>query len=261
MPTRVPTSPPPPLQGWTLLSLRPCGQHAGLRAAATRHGANTLALSPFAIAARTDADARDALEQALQADLVLYTSPNAVAAAAALRPLRPRRGQAVLAVGDGSRRALRRHGVDAQAPRRMDSEGLLAMPALREVDGRRIGLVAGAGGRGAIAPELRRRGAEVLRADVYARLPVPLSPRALEKLRCALADPRRLLLAVSSGEALQLLLAGVSAAARKPLARIAVVAASTRLATAAREAGFRRIAIAADARPASLLRAAIDAFA
>ena len=43
-------------------------------------------------------------------------------------------------------------------------------------------------------------------------------------------------------------------------ARIAVAAASARLADAARDAGFRRVAIASDARSASLLRAAVAAF-
>ena len=249
-----------PLQHWCVLSLRPRGQHAGLRAAAARSGARTLALSPFAIEAGDDPTTRRALAHALAADIVLYTSPNAVAAAAALRSLKPRRGQVVLVVGSGTRRALRRHGVDAGAPSRMDSEGLLAMPELAEVGGRRIGLVTGSGGRGMLAPALRARGAEVLRADVYARLPLSPAPAALEKLRAALADPAHVLLALGSGEALQALLAGLPEALRKPFARIAVVAASARLADAARDAGFRRVAIASDARSASLLRAAVAAF-
>ena len=111
-----------------------------------------------------------------------------------------------------------------------------------------------------LAPALRARGAEVLRADVYARLPLSPAPAALEKLRAALADPAHVLLALGSGEALQALLAGLPEALRKPFARIAVVAASARLADAARDAGFRRVAIASDARSASLLRAAVAAF-
>ena len=220
-----------------------------------------MALSPFAIAARDDKATRAALAQALRSDLVLYTSPNAVASAAAVQPLQPKRGQAVLAVGSGTRRALRRLGIDARAPSRMDSEGLLAMPELADVAGCRIGLVTGADGRGLLAPALRRRGAEVLRVDVYARVPLPRSPAALEKLRGALADPARVLLPLGSGEALQALLAGLPADLRQPLRRIAVVAASARLADVAHDAGFRRIAIATDARPVALLRAATDAFA
>jgi uroporphyrinogen-III synthase len=258
---RTHPSTPPSLPGWTVVSLRPRGQHAGLRAAAARHGARTLALSPFAIEPRADAATRAALKQALLADDVLYTSPNAVAAAGALRTLKARRGQRVLAVGSGTRRALRRHGVAADAPPRMDSEGLLAMPQLADVAGRRIGLVTGAGGRDRLAPALRQRDAQVLRVDVYARVPLGLPPRQVEALAGVLATPRQVLLTVSSGEALQQVLDGLPGALRKPFARIAVVAASARLAEVARAAGFRRIAIAADARPAALLRAATDAFA
>jgi uroporphyrinogen-III synthase len=136
-----------PLQHWTVLSLRPRGQHAGLRAAATRSGARLLALSPIAIDTPDDSDARQSLAAALAADIVLFTSPNAVRAAAALAPLQARRGQHWLAVGAGTRRALARCGVDALAPARMDSEGLLGMPQLVEAQGKRIGLVTAPGAR------------------------------------------------------------------------------------------------------------------
>jgi uroporphyrinogen-III synthase len=249
-----------PLQDWCVLSLRPRGQHAGLRAAAMRRGARTLALSPFAIEPRADATTRSALAHALRADIVVYTSPNAVAAAAALQTLALRRRQVALAVGSGTRRALRRHGIDACAPSRMDSEGLLALPQLAAIAQRRVGLVTGSGGRDRLAPALRQRGAELTRVDVYARVPSRLSPVSLEKLRVVLATPGSVLLALSSGEALQHTLDQLPTGVRKPFSRIAVVAASARLAEAAREAGFRRIAVASDARPGALLQAAADAF-
>lgn len=249
-----------PLQHWCVLSLRPRGQHAGLRAAAARRGACTLALSPFAIEIRADAATRAALAQAQRADVALYTSPNAVTAAAALQTLHRRRGQVVLAVGSGTQRALRRFGIEAQAPSRMDSEGLLAMPALADVGGRRIAVVTGAGGRNLLAPALHKRGAQVLRVDAYARKPLPLSRTALAKLGDVLVDPRRVLLPLSSGEALQQVLQNLPDVLRKRFARIALVAASARLAEAAGGAGFRRIAVASDARPAALLHAAIEAF-
>ena len=166
-----------PLHGWTVLSLRPRGQHAGLRAACARLGAGMLALSPLAIQASVDPAARHALAAAFAGDIVLFTSPNAVRAALALHGFAPRRSQTVLAVGDGTRRALRRAGIAADSPQRMDSEGMLAMPALHAVAGRRIGLVSGDGGRDLLAPALRLRGAEVRRADVYARC-VPTAPSA-----------------------------------------------------------------------------------
>ena len=249
-----------PLQDWCVLSLRPRGQHAGLRAAAARLGAGTLALSPVAIAARNEPAARNALALAMHADIVLYTSPNAVAIAATLHRLEHTRRQTVLAVGSTTRRALLRHGIDAAAPRRMDSEGLLGMPELHHVAGRRIALITGASGRDALAPALRMRGADVARIEVYARVPLPFSAQALARLRLVLAQPQRVLLALSSGEALQHALHAMPADLREPLQRVMVVAASARLAEAARKDGFRHVAIATDARPAALLRAAIDAF-
>lgn len=246
-----------PLQHWTVLSLRPRGQHAGLRAAAARLGARVRGVSPIAIATLDDTDAKQSLAAALAADIVLCTSPNAVHAAAALAPLRARGGQQWLAVGAGTQRALARNGIDAMAPARMDSEGLLGLPQLADVRDKHIGLVTAPGGRGVLAPALAARGATVLRANVYARRVVALSQSQRAALGEALRTPARVLLAVSSSEALDALLAQLPAAG---LRDIAVVAASARLADAARAAGFTRIAQATDARPGALLRAAADAF-
>ena len=248
------------LTDWIVLSLRPRGQHAGLRKAAARLGARVLALSPMVIEARSDVASRTALRDALTADIVLFTSPNAVRAAAALQRIRVARRQTVLAVGDGTRRALRRIGVDAMCPTRMDSEGLLAMPALREVAGRSVGLVTAPGGRNRIGPTLQARGARMVRADVYQRVPMKIADARWQALAQSLRVPQRVLLALSSEEALAAMLRQHPAELAKALRKISVVAASERLASLARDAGFQRIAVASDARPASLLRAAVDAF-
>lgn len=245
---------PQPLAGWYVISLRPLGQHAGLRRAAAAHGARLLALSPLRIDCRADAATRDALQHALAADMVVFTSPNAVHAAKALLTLRARPGHAWLAVGSATAAALRRAGIaHVDAPDRMDSEGLLALPPLEQPRGRTIGLVTGAGGRDRLAPALAARGARVRRADVYARIAIPPSPRALARLR-ALDAP--LLLALSSGEALTQLLAAVPEEEIAVLRRARVLAASERLAALARARGFGEIAVAASARPRDLLAVA-----
>src|SRR5690606_3210293 len=164
-----------------VISLRPVGGHAPMRRAAAAYGARVLALSPWRIEPRRDAGARAALRQALRADIVLFTSPAAVRAAAALQRLHARRGQAWLAVGAGTAAALRRAGVaGVAAPARMDSEGLLALPALGAVRGRSIGLVTAPGGRNLIAPTLARRGARIVRAEVYARVAVAPARQSLD---------------------------------------------------------------------------------
>ena len=225
-----------------------------MRRAAAAHGARVLALSPWRIELRCDRATAAALRQALDADIVVFTSPNAVRAALALRRLRRRRGQAFVAVGAGTARALRRTGIDdVSAPARMDSEGLLALPVLQAVRGQRVGLVTAPGGRGVIANTLAQRGARLLRADVYARIPIPPDARAIHALLRLRARPW---LALTSAEALQHLLAALPADALRRLLTARVVAASERLAGLAHSAGFADIRVASDARPRALLQAA-----
>jgi uroporphyrinogen-III synthase len=226
---------------------------------AAARGARLLALSPWRLALHDDPTARAGLRAALAAERVLVTSPAAVRAACALQPLRRRRGQSWFAVGAGTAAALRRAGIDeVAAPVRMDSEGLLALPGLRGVSGSSIGLVTAPGRRGRIVPALQRRGARVLRADVYERVPIAPSPRTVAALR-TLAAPAWLLL--SSGEALAHLLDALPGDAIAALQRARVAAASDRLARLADENGFAGIVTAASARPRDLLDAAARATA
>lgn len=250
------TNQPLPLQDWAVLSLRPRGQHTSLRKACARMGAHLVAVSTMAIRWLDDAHAQQSLQEALHADCVLFTSPNAVIAAARLAPLHAHIGQTWIAVGEGTRRALQRHGVESIAPTRMDSEGLLALPQLRAAAHQRIGLITAPGGRGVLEPSLRERGAQVIRANVYQRETVALSARQRAQLNAALGQPSRVLLALSSGEALQALMQQAPPAA---LTQVKVVAASARLAQQAREAGFTRIITATSARPAALLHVAVKA--
>lgn len=238
---------------WYVISLRPRGQHAPMRRAAARRGGAVIALSPWALRLRDDDATRRQLEAALAAPRVLVTSPAAVRAASALQPLRRGDGQRWFAVGAGTAAALRRAGVDTvAAPTRMDSEGLLALPGLQRFDGDAIGLLTAPGGRGTLVPALRARGAEVRRADVYQRVPVPPAPRALAVLR-GLSRPAAI--ALSSGEALQLVLAAVPADIAARLRALPVVGASDRLLDLAATLGFEQRHRAADARPATLVEA------
>lgn len=237
-----------------MISLRPVGGHAALRRAAAAHGARVLALSPWKLVAREGAGSRARLRAALHADCVLFTSPAAVRAAAAMCRLRPRRGQFWGAVGAGTAAALHWAGIaEVVAPARMDSEGLLALPQLQAVRGLSIGLVTAPGGRDRLATALQRRGASLLRADVYDRVPIAPAPRAIRALTTLDAP---LWLALSSGEALDRLLATLPPDAGAILRRARVLAAGARLALHARRSGFDDVRIAASARPRDLLAAA-----
>lgn len=245
-----------PLAGCTVISLRPAGAHAALRHAAAAQGARLLALSPWRLHALDDARSRAALAAALGAPRVIFTSPAAVAAAQRLEPLRPAPEACWLAVGAGTAAALAREGVEALAPQRMDSEGLLALEPLQQIAGLTVGLVTAPGGRGEIEPALRRRGAHPLRADVYERIELAPSSRAIEALRM-LDGPAWLVL--SSGAALDSVLSALPADAAQILRSAAVVAASERLAQLAAGHGFPRVVTAASALPVDLVAAAAAA--
>lgn len=239
---------------WTLLSLRPRGQHAALRRAAAPLGAQVLGLSPWALVAQRDDAIRAALAQALGADRVVFSSPAAVHAAARLVPLDAPHPGTWLAVGAGTAAALCAHGAtDVQAPQRMDSEGLLDLPALSQLQGLRAALVTAPGGRGIIAQTLQDRGAKLQRVDVYRRQPMRLPPRQLQRLR---RQPLPWVLALSSAEALGLSLEQLPEDLLARLRSQQVVAASPRLVALAQEAGFARVRLADGPMPAQLAAAA-----
>lgn len=249
-----------PLAGWCVVSLRPAGAHAPLLRGARRLGATGLALSGLRLAGRDDDATRRALDAALACPRLIATSPAAVRFADALRPLSDAAGAAWFAVGAGSARALARRGVPgARHPARMDAEGLLALPGLDAAAfarDPRVGVLGAPGGREVLLPALRARGAEPRMAEVYARA----APRRRPGDAAAVLalDPARSLLALSSAEALGHVLDGLPAAAADALRALPVLAASPRLADVARARGCARVAaVAASARPADLLAAAV----
>jgi uroporphyrinogen-III synthase len=160
----------------------------------------------------------------------------------------------VLAVGQGTARALRRYGIDAPlAPSRQDSDGLLEHPALRDLRGRRVALIGAPGGRGVLRDQLAARGAQLRELHVYRRVPPRLDRRHTDAL-LQLPTSARVLL--SSAEALQNLQQLLPPPAWVRLCAATAVVSSERLMAAARAAGFHRIALAASALSADMLDAA-----
>jgi uroporphyrinogen III methyltransferase / synthase len=108
-------------------------------------------------------------------DLVCLTSPNGVAGLFAhLRDARALAGCTVAAIGPGTARALREHGVEADVvPERFVAEGLVE--ALAGLDVRRALIVRAREARDVLPEALRARGAEVDVVAVYATVAEPLS--------------------------------------------------------------------------------------
>lgn len=244
-----------PLSGVQVVLTRPVGAAAAMRRRLRQLGAQVVQVPGMSLSGlRTDA-ARQALGKALAASRLIFTSPAAVRFAAQLAPLQA--AGTVLAVGAGTAHALQRHGVaDVEVPARQCSEGVLAMPSLRDIDGMDVGLVGACGGRRLLPDTLRQRGAHLHEAHVYTRGPARLDARHRDAVM-ALAPP--LLVLVSSAAALQHVREGLGAQAWQRLCAGGVVVSSERLAAAARGSGFRRIHRAASARPQALIAAAVAA--
>lgn len=242
------------LHGRCVVITRPVGSAAALVRRVRAAGGVPVSLPGMALRGAPDANlARMALHTALGDDLLVFTSPAAVRFAARLAPLHTTAG--VCAVGQGTARALRRHGVAAPSvPRRQDSEGLLGHPALANVRGRRVALIGAPGGRGLLRQELTARGARLREVQVYRRVPARLDRRHL----AALAElPSSACVLLSSAEALHNLRQQLPPPAlTRWLAAIAVVS-SERLAAAASAAGFAQVELAASALAGDLLAAAL----
>lgn len=233
-----------------MVSLRPRGEHAGVHVAARRVGAGVVELSPWAVEPRLDTDTAWDVAAALACPRIIATSPPAVRAAAALQTLPA--GRTWIAIGGGTAQQLRMAGIpDAIVPTRMDSEGVLALPALAQAGpGGAIGVLTAPGGRDVIAPLLAARGWTVRRADVYERVPIDLDPAALGQLS-TLAAPFTTL--ASSSGALDRVVDGVDAALARRLRAAPLVVASERMAVHARQRGFARVQVAEGPRPAMLV--------
>jgi uroporphyrinogen-III synthase len=197
--------------------------------------------------------ANDAVMAALDAAVRLYTSPAAVRFALAQAGDLRQPGVDV-AVGSGTAAALRAAGVESPLhPARMDSEGLLDLPALSDGAGTSLGVITAPGGRGLLVPALRERGFQLRLAEVYARRSLHGGARQ----RAAFTrDPAAVLL-VSSREAFDALLSRLPKH-QWPTPR-ALVASSARLAEYAAGAGFSHCFVAASPRPNELIAAAFAA--
>jgi len=197
--------------------------------------------------------ARRVLARADEADLLVFVSANAVRHAFDALPETLPATVEIAAVGRATARALEEAGLEPTlVPEgRYDSEGLLALPRLQQMAGKRVILVRGEGGRELLAAELARRGAEVVHAEVYRRRCAERSARNLVANWDALVQA----VVVTSVEIFDCLWRLLGDAGRARLVETPLVAISARVAQHARAAGCRRVRVAEQASDHAILRA------
>jgi uroporphyrinogen-III synthase len=242
-----------------VLVTRPAGQADGLLAALRAGGWQVAHLPLIAIEA-LDPLPPAARQRILDLDRyahVIFVSANAARIGLEhmldLWPQWPAQ-QRYWAVGASTAATLEAAGLRADSPASdMSSEGLLAMPGLVDVGGEACLLVRGEGGRTKIADTLRERGARVDELPCYRRDAVEYGQADMDEL--LRGGPIDLLL-VSSGEGLEQLSRLLRPREGTNLAGTTLIAPSPRVASRARELGWRRVDIAENASDQAMLLAA-----
>jgi uroporphyrinogen-III synthase len=144
--------------------------------------------------------------------MVAFVSPNAIDAAFAHIDHWPQ-GVALAVLGEGSRAALARHGLDnsnatiisPRDPARSDSENLLQTLDLAALAGREVLIVRGESGRELMADGLRAAGARVTTVAAYRRSVPALTPALRAQLLALLERDNDWI--ITSSEALRGLMA------------------------------------------------------
>lgn len=141
-------------------------------------------------------------------------------------------GTRCFAVGAATADALGKEGIVAQYPKADErTEGLLALPELAQLQGFRVVIVRGEGGREKLGVELEARGASVECLDVYRR--VRVTPKAVDLERVDTVI-------IGSGDGLRAFADMVNLAGRR---EVELVVPSERVADIARELGFERLCV------------------
>jgi len=121
-----------------------------------------------------------------------------------------------------------------------NSEALLAMPQMQQMNGQRCLIVRGEGGRDELAVTLRSRGANVEYLDVYKRTIPDIDTSQVNLL---IAQDKLDVITVTSGEALQNLLIMLEEKNHQRLFEVSLVVVSDRIREIAADIGFKRIAV------------------
>jgi uroporphyrinogen-III synthase len=196
-----------PLAGVHIAVTRPPEQATKLNAAITAAGGAVISFPLLDIASLSDLTAFHAAVTPLsQFDWAIFISSNAVQYG---MPLLQQASFAptlkFAAIGPATASALRAFGVaEVLTPKdRFDSESLLALPELQQMQGQRVLIVRGVGGREVLADTLKQRGAEVVFGECYRRVNPQENAAILSQ---AYAQGQLQAIIITSSEALRFLL-------------------------------------------------------
>ena len=179
--------------------------------------------------------------------VLVFTSSNAVQyGLSAIRDLASEDACTVIAVGKRTLESLQSESIDAIAPEREDSEGILELPIFQDAIIDRVIVIKGEGGRDLLQRTLIDRGVTVIDLNCYRRYWPAID---LDKLDQFLEDGAALI-HVASGEAVVRLTDLVSTAVQR---QSSLVVPSGRVAHQARALGWHKVEEAEGAGDAAFI--------
>ncbi len=250
------------LLGASVVVTRPGAGASAIKRRVRQFGGSVISLPGVSLRGVGDKPAvKMALTRARASDIAIFASPAAVRYAFAIHPkLRFLKTSHVCALGSATENALRRKGIKKVLwPREFQtSEGLLALPELQRLRGKRVAIIGAPGGRELLVHMLQASKARVTSIHVYRREPPHFRRDQLDALEQASAPIITLL---TSQEILGNLRAALPLPLFGKLAAGELIVSSLRLAMAARATLFTSVHIAASPGPDDLLAAACAALA
>ncbi|MGV8933089.1 MAG: uroporphyrinogen-III synthase [Gallionellaceae bacterium] len=232
-----------PLSGLRIAVTRPQRQVAKLTTAIEAAGGICIQYPLLEILPLADSTILNGIAAGLHTfDLAIFISPNAVQYA--MQTIQNSGGMPaslqVACVGLSSANALRAYGINkVLVPQhRFDSESLLALPELQQVNGKKVVIFRGDKGRELLGDTLQQRGATVEYVACYQR---NKAQHDIADLLAARPD----MLCISSSEGLSYLQQLLNAGAAESLMQLPLYVTHERIALAARKQGWQNVIVAA----------------
>ncbi len=249
-----------PLQALRVLVTRPEAQAEAWQQSLVDAGACCAAVPLLAIVPLTVAEEQQAIKnRVMELDSyqhVIFVSQNAVRYGMEwiynYWPQLPM-GVSFYAVGSATARTLQQFDVPVVAAEgTMNSEALVALPSLQQIDGAKVLICRGQGGRPLLADILAERGARVDYCELYERR---FPQAALEQIATLDWGRQGDVVAVHSGESLDNWQQLVTALKRYDWQGLPLLVPGQRVANKAIELGFNRVIVADNASDTEMLRA------
>jgi len=247
-----------PLQGVGVLVTRPAAQAGSLCELIEQQGGTAFRFPVLEIVKPADPQAVARFSERMDAfDWAFFVSANAVnmAVPVILEQRSWPESLRIAVIGKRSAEELQRFGLvaDLLPQRRFDSEGLLALPPMQQMDDQRCVIFRGGSGRDLLAKTLRERGARVEYVDAYRRIrPRIDSSAVLDQWRAGRID----IVLVNSAESLQNLIKMLGSSGKSLLLATPLLVVSERLVAVARQLDFEQLPlVATDATDTAVLDA------